>query len=335
MDRPTLSARQVFSLARQSVMAFIDDDMLSKGASISFYTVTSMAPILLIVIAIAGLAFGNEAAQGAVTAQLSGLMGSQSAEILQTAVHSASDQFSGVLNTVLGLITLLVTASGVFGEMQSSLNIIWKTQPSGATVTRLVKARAASLGLVAALGFLLLVSLVISALLSAFGGYANAALPMGQLILSILSFVISYLLIAMMFAAIYKVLPDTRIEWRDVITGALITALLFVVGKTLIGMYLGSTAIASSYGAAGGLIILLLWIYYSAQTFLLGAEFTRAFALRHGSKNYNNVVENDLTRGSLAPANTVSLGGLVVAAGGILLALKLQRVWLRARSRRR
>src|ERR1019366_7013680 len=283
--RPMTSGRPLFrrswSLVKESVMSFIADDALSKGASIAFYTVTSIAPVLVIVIAIAGLAFGHDAAQGAITAQLSGLMGRQSAELLQTAIDSASGKSSGIIATALGLLALLVTASGVFGEMQSALNTIWKAQPRGGTVTRLLKARAASAGLVATLGFLLL---VISAVLTALGTYINSRLPFGQLILSVLNFVISFLLISVLFAAIYKILPDTRLEWRDVVVGAVATAFLFEIGKSLIGLYIGSSAVGSSYGAAGGLIVLLLWFYYSAQIFLLGAEFTKTYASRDGSK---------------------------------------------------
>jgi membrane protein len=219
------------------------------------------------------------------------MMGQQSAEILQTAIKSASGKSAGVIGSVLGILTLLITASGVFGEMQSALNAIWKTKSQGGTVTRLLRARAASFGLVTALGFLLLVSLVVSALLTAFGGYVNEFLPFGKFVLAALNFLISFSLITILFAAIYKVLPDTRIEWRDVIVGSIATALLFVIGKSLIGMYIGSTAIASSYGAAGGLVVLLLWIYYSAQVFLVGAEFTRVYALREGSKQNVGSVE--------------------------------------------
>jgi membrane protein len=273
-----------WKLLKDSVMAFIEDEALSKGAAISFYTVTSIAPILLIVIAIAGLAFGREAAQNAIMGQLSGLMGQQTAELLQTAVASASGKSSGILATIIGVVTLLVTASGVFGEMQTALNKIWKAKPEGTTVSRLIRARAASLGLVAALGFLLIVSLVISAGLTAFGNYLDASLPLGKYILMLLNLLVSYALISVLFAAIYKVLPDTPLEWRDVISGALITAALFTIGKSLIGWYIGSSAVASSYGAAGALIILLLWVYYSAQIFLLGAEFTKVYAARKGSK---------------------------------------------------
>jgi len=179
---------------------------------------------------------------------------------------------------------LIATASGVFGEMQSALNAIWKTKSHSTTISRLIQARAVSLGLVAAVGFLLIVSLAVSAGLTAFGNYLNSKLPIGTFVLPIINFIVSLFLLAVLFAAIYKVLPDRRLQWRDVIVGAVVTAVLFTIGKTLIGWYLGSGAIASSYGAAGGLIVLLLWVYYSVQIFLLGAEFTKVFANRHGSK---------------------------------------------------
>jgi membrane protein len=227
---------RIWRLLRDSVQAFIADDALSRGASISFYTITSIGPVLFIVVAIAGLAFGEDAARGAIASQLSELMGRASADLVQTALQSASGKSSGILASVVGATTLLITASGVFGEMQSALNAIWKAEPQGTTVSRLVRARAASLGLVAALGFLLLVSLVISAILSGLSSYISAVLPFGALILQILNFVISFALISVLFAAIYKVLPDAKLSWADVLVGAVVTALLFNVGKFLIGL---------------------------------------------------------------------------------------------------
>lgn len=278
-----------WALLKQTVVSFIDDEALSKGAAIAFYTVTSIAPVLLIVVAIAGLAFGRDAAQNAMTGQLSDLMGQQTADVLQSAIASAAGQSSGILATIIGVVTLIATASGMFGEMQSALNAIWKAKPQATTVSRLIRARAASLGLVATLGFLLIVSLAVSAGLTAFGNYLDAVLPIGKILITILNFVVSFALLAVLFAAIYKVLPDRRIEWRDVIVGAMATSILFTIGKSLIGWYLGSSAVASSYGAAGGLIVLLLWVYYSVQIFLLGAEFTKTFANRHGSKQRKRV----------------------------------------------
>ena len=275
---------RAWDLAKETVFAFIDDEALSRGAAIAFYTATSIAPLLLIVVAIAGLVFGREAALGAISDQLAGLMGRQTAELLETAVANASRPSSGVVATLLGIAALIATASGAFGEMQSALNHFWKAKPKGGTVSRLIRARAASLGLVATLGFLLVVSLAVSAGLTAFGERLNAMLPFGAALISAVNALISFALISVLFAAIYKVLPDRQLEWRDVLIGAAVTALLFVSGKSLIGWYIGSSAVASTYGAAGALIVLLLWVYYSAQIFLLGAEFTKVFAHRYGSK---------------------------------------------------
>ena len=185
---------------------------------------------------------------------------------------------------------LMATASGVFGEMQAALNTIWKTRSRETTLSRLIRARVTSLGLVAALGFLLVVSLVVSAGLTAFANYLDR-LPVGAFILSGVNFTVSWLLFTLLFGAIYKVLPDRTLHWKDVVVGALMTSLLFNIGKALIGWYIGSSAVASSYGAAGGLIVLLLWVYYSAQIFLFGAEFTKIYANSHGSKRRKPVAD--------------------------------------------
>ena len=296
----------MWKLLKSTVLAFIEDDALSRGAAMAFYAVTSLAPILLIVVAIAGLVYGRDAAQGAITSELGGMMGQQTADVLQTAVASASSKSSGILATIIGLVTVVITASGVFGEMQSALNVIWKAKPEGTTVSRLIRARAASLGLVAALGFMLIVSLVVSAVLTAFGNYLNSILPFGSVILSILNVIVSVALISALFAAIYKVLPDRDIEWRDVVVGAVVTAILFTIGKSLIGWYIGSSAVASTYGAAGALIVLLLWVYYSAQIFLLGAEFTKVYANRHGSTRNAPVPEVGAPRDHAAQRTPVA-----------------------------
>ena len=280
--------RKIWILLKSTVLSFIADDALSKGAAIAFYTVTSIAPILLIVVAIAGLAFGREAAQNGIVAQLTGLMGKESAQFFQSAIANAQNKSSGTLATILGVATVIVTASGVFGEMQSALNTIWKIDSSGTPISRLIRARAASLGLVVSLGFLMMVSLVVSAGLTALGDYLNAVLPFGKALLTILNGIVSFLLIAVLFAAIYKVLPDRPIQWRDVVVGSAVTSLLFTGGKSLIGWYIGSSAMTSTYGAAGALLVILLWVYYSAQIFLLGAEFTKTWS--------------DLRKGKLQPA---------------------------------
>ncbi|WP_363253869.1 YihY/virulence factor BrkB family protein [Mesorhizobium sp.] len=211
-------------------------------------------------------------------------MGPQSAELLTAVIETAAHRGSSTLATLIGLITLLVTASGVFGEMQQSLNEIWKVKPSGVSLSRLVRARAASLGLVAALGFMLLVSLAASTAISALSEVINQHLPFGELIVSAINTIVSFVLIALLFAAIYKVLPDRRLKWRDVGVGSIVTALLFTIGKSLIGWYIGTSAIGTSYGAAGALMVVLVWVYYSAQIFLFGAEITRAYSVRSGSR---------------------------------------------------
>jgi membrane protein len=273
-------------IIKESVFVFIDDEALTRGAAIAFYTVTSVGPVLFIVVAIAGLVFGEDAARGAISSELASLMGQQSADLLETAIKSAARSSSGFLPAAIGIITLVITASGVFTEMQQTLNVIWRAEPTGTTVSRLLRARAASLGLVAALGFLLLVSLVVSALLTFLSGVIDAYLPLGHLILQALTFLVSFGIVTLLFGAIYKILPDRRIEWHDVMIGAVVTALLFSIGKFLIGLYIGSSSMASSYGAAGSLIIVLLWVYYSAQIFLLGAEFTKAYAAHRGSHQH-------------------------------------------------
>ncbi len=329
-------------LVKATVAAFIADSALSHGAAIAYYTIFSIAPVLLIVIAIAGLVFGRDAAQGAIVAQMSGLMGQQSAEALQSMLKSASSTSSGTLGTIIGVVTLLVTASGVFGEMQTSLNAIWKAEPRSSTVSRLVRARIVSLGLIMVLGFLLMVSLALSAALAALGIYLQGVFPGMRILLQVANFAISFALISMLFAAIYKFLPDARIEWRDVTTGAAVTALLFTIGKTLIGLYIGSSKVASSYGAAGALVVILLWIYYSAQIFLLGAEFTKCYAHSHGSKTLgqaapraDEAVSFPYPAASHAPsregaaARSTEPGFLLTILSGLIMYLTFAREWRR------
>ena len=278
--------KTTWRLLRESVLAFIDDGVLSRGAAISYYTVTSLAPILIIVISIAGIFFGQEAARGALQGELGNLMGHDGAQVLQDILKHAASPKTGTIAGIIGLITLLITASGVFGEIQSALNAIWRADPKGTTLSRLVRARVASLGLVATLGFLLIVSLVASTAITALSGRVNAVLPFASLLLHLVSIVLSILLISLMFAAIYKALPDRDLRWRDVGVGSLVTAVLFTIGKFAIGLYLGSSTMGSSYGAAGGLIIMFVWVYYTAQIFLLGAEFTKAYASNFGSMRH-------------------------------------------------
>jgi membrane protein len=279
-----ISAGQIWTVLKTAVVGFFNDNALSRAAAMAFYAATSLAPILLIVIAIAGFAVGRNAAEVAVSAQLTGLLGPQGADLLQAIIQGAASSSNGILAATFALVTLLVTASGVFGEMQSSLNQIWKVEPVSTNMSALVRARAASLGLVGALGFLLLASLLVSAALSGLTDYIDAHLPLGTWILSAINTIISLMLIALLFGAIYKILPDRSLAWRDVRFGAVVTAILFTIGKSLIGWYLGTSAVASSYGAAGSLIVLLLWVFYSSAIFLFGAEVTRAYATTLGTR---------------------------------------------------
>lgn len=281
-------ATGAWELAKDTVKGFIADEALSHGASIAYYTLFAVAPVLLIIIAIAGLVFGRDAAEAAIVAQLSGLMGESTAKALEEIVHKVGDREGGVWATAVGIGALILTATGVFGEVQSALNVVWKAKDSKtkerqSTLSRLARARAASLGLVVTSGFLITVSLATSAALEALSGYLRGVFPGAEIVLTVVDFVISTALIGFMFAAIYKVLPDKPVAWRDVAIGALVTALLFEVGKYLIALYIGKSDVAATYGAAGALVVLLLWIYYTAQIFLLGAEFTRAYARRYGS----------------------------------------------------
>jgi membrane protein len=270
--------KTLWLVTKQSAEAFIEDGALSRGAAIAFYAVTSIGPVLLIVVAVAGLFFGEDAARGALMTKLNQAMGPQSAGFLQLAIGKASNHSSGILATLIGVVSLIITASGVFGEMQTALNAIWRASPEGSTVERLIKSRLTSLTLVVSLGFLLLVSLVIGAAIAAVGQALNNIMPFTEVLLHLLNFTISLVFLVAIFAAIYKILPDRHLEWRDTIIGAFVTALLITIGKMAIGIYIGTSGIASSYGAAGSVLASLLWVYYSAQIFLFGAEFTRAYA---------------------------------------------------------
>jgi membrane protein len=271
-------------MLREGFEAFIDDEAFTRGAAIAFYAVTALAPILFITVAVAGLVFGEDAARGAVAYQLHRLMSEQSAEILQIAVRHASSFSNNILANLFGVATLLFTASGVFGEVEAALNHIWGTETRRPLLTRLLHGRIASLALVLSLGFLFLLSMIVTAGIAALHNIIDRHVFLGHVLFTTLNFAVSFAFISFLFAAIYKVLPEKDLQWRDVIFGAMLTSFLFEVGQLLLGVYLGSSAVASPYGAAGGLIVLLLWVYYSAQVFLLGAEFTKVYARHYGSQ---------------------------------------------------
>ena len=276
--------RHTYGIMKTTALRYSNDNCLSSGAAIAYYTTFSLAPVLLIVIAVAGLIFGEDAARGAVVDQISGLMGQQGADAIQAMLQGAANKKSGIIATVVGIVTLVVSATGVFTEMLYVLNRIWEAKPASGAVSQLVRARLQSLGLVITLGFLLMVSLVVSATLAALGSWLSARLPGTSYLLYVLSFFVSLGLTSLLFGLIYKVLPDANIAWRDVAVGAVVTALLFAVGRNLISLYVAHSTIGSSYGAAGAFALILVWIYYSSQIFLFGAEFTRVWSDRHGTR---------------------------------------------------
>jgi membrane protein len=228
-----LSASTAWVLIKDTVEKFIADNALSRGASIAYYTLFAIAPVLLIIVAVAGLAFGQDAAEGTIVGQLGGLMGDTTAKAIEEMVKSAGNRSAGIVATIVGVGALVLTATGVFGEVQASMNAIWKTKPRSSTLSRLVRARLASLGLVLTSGFLLTVSLAASAALEGLSNYIRGLFPGAELTLQISDFIFSTALISSMFAAIYKILPDKPIGWHDVAIGALVTTLLFDVGKSL------------------------------------------------------------------------------------------------------
>ncbi|SFM13366.1 membrane protein [Bradyrhizobium sp. NFR13] len=268
----------VWRVLKSAVRGYIANESLTRGAAISFYAVTSLTPVLLIVVSVAGIAFGNDVVREGLIGEIGGVLGQESGQLVKSMLAKSSDPKTGTSATVFGIVMLLVTASGVFGEMQSALNATWQAEAPDEPFFSLIRSRATSLGLVGALGFLLMVSLAVSTALSGLADYLGGRNVLAPIILSIINTVVSVGLFTALFAAIYKVLPDTPIAWRDVRTGALLTALMFTTGKSLIGWYLGTTATSSGSGAAGALLVILLWTYYSAQIFLFGSEVTKAIA---------------------------------------------------------
>jgi membrane protein len=268
---------RLWRILKAAFSGFLANDALSRGAAIAFYAATSLAPVLLIVVAIAGLAFGQDAARTAISDELGQLLGPAGGDFIKSILERSSDPASGTLATIVGVLTVVITASGVFGEMHTALNATFKAKPIDEPISALIRTRAASLGLVAALGFMLVVSLAASAGLSALGLVFQGWFG-GKILLALLNTAVSLSIFTVLFTAIYKVLPDTAIPWRELVLGAFVTAVLFTVGKSLIGIYLGRAAPSSPYGAAGALIVLMFWTYYSAQIFLFGAELTKAIA---------------------------------------------------------
>jgi len=281
-----LNVKVCWDLVKQVVNSWLDDYVPSMGAALAYYTMFSLAPLMLIVISVAGLVFGEEAARGEIQAQLTSLMGAQGAKAVQDLLTSVPKRGEGEAATVLGVLLLFVGATTVFGELQDALDRIWRVDARGSTSAwlTLVRARLLSFGMILAIGFLLMVSLLGSATLAAMGrrwepvfggwyGLAAAASEFGGFVLA-----------AVLFALIYKLMPRVQVQWEDVWIGALFTALLFTLGKVLIGLYVARSDVVSAFGAAGSLVVVLLWVYYSAQIFLIGATFTWVYANAFGSR---------------------------------------------------
>jgi membrane protein len=273
-------------ILRRSVAGWWNDNVPRLGASLAYYTLFALAPILVVAIAIGGLVFGPEAIRGEIVGQIQGLIGREGAEAVQAMLEGASRPGSSIAATVAGIITFFLGATGAFLELQTALNAIWHVEPKsdGSYWRVLVMQRVISFGLVVALGFLLLTSLLVSAALAAIHRYMGNAFPGVVVLWEALNVIVSLTVITLLFALIYKVLPDVKLSWRDVWIGALVTAGLFSIGRLVIGLYLGTASIASTYGAAGSVVVILIWVYYSAQIILLGAEFTRAYVDEFGGR---------------------------------------------------
>jgi membrane protein len=290
--RPRQARREVrpihvlSGVLKDTITEWVKHNASSLGAALSFYTLFSIAPILVISMAVAGSIFGPHVAEDRVLEQMRGLLGEAGAAAVQSLLSSAHQSGLKGIAAAIGVVTLLVGATSVFGELQNTLDYIWKSpQKDGVVWWRILRSRILSVGLILGVGFLLMVSLIVSAALAALGAWFGSFMLQWRVILPILDLVLSLGLTTVLFAMIYKYVPRENIAWGDVWIGGLVTACLFSAGKLLIGLYLGRSSLSSAYGAAGSIMVLLLWIYYSAQIFLLGAEFTHVFAYALGSRS--------------------------------------------------
>lgn len=275
--------RKYLEVTKQTFKEFVEDKAPRLGAALAYYTIFSIGPLLLIAISMAGIFLGREAAQGRVSDELGKVFGPQMSEALETMIQAAAEPRSGIIATIIGVVMLLVGASGLFAQLKDALNTIWNVESKKAEgIKGFIKERFLSMAMVLGVGFLLLVTLVLDALISAMGSYAQSFVG-GEPLMHAIQLVVSIALTTVLFAAIFRVLPDLEIAWSDVWVGAFVTAVLFVAGKFALGLYLGKAAFGSSYGAAGSLVVLLVWVYWSAQILFLGAEFTQVYARRFGS----------------------------------------------------
>lgn len=275
--------KKYLDLFKQTFREFNEDKAPRLGAALAYYTIFSIGPLLLIAVAMAGMLLGEEAAQGKISAELGRVFGSTTAKSVEQMIEAAAKPKSGTLATIVGVITLFLGASGVFGQLKDALNTIWNVEPKkGGGIMGFIQGRFLSLAMVLGIGFLLLVTLIFDAVISAMGDYLGRYVG-GEPVLHSIELVVSFALVTLLFACIFRFLPDLRIAWHDVWFGAIFTSLLFVLGKWGLGVYLGKAAVGSAYGAAGSLVILLVWVYWSAQILFLGAEFTQVYARTYGS----------------------------------------------------
>jgi membrane protein len=279
-----VTLKSIWGLIRQTASDWADTNPSHLAAALAFYAMLSMAPLLVISMAIAGFVFGRQSASGHIVLQLQNLAGPAATEAIQTVLEHSTHGYSGIAATVTGALVLLFGASSVFGELRDSLNTVWGVKTPGTGWRGIVRYRFFAFSLVLATGFLLLVSLMASAVLQTAGKYFTSLLPVPESLLEGANFLVSLVGITILFGLLYKFVPDVKITWYDVWIGAAVTSLLFTIGKFLIGLYLGRAAVGSPYGAAGSLVVFMAWLNYSAQIFYLGAEFTRIFSERHGSR---------------------------------------------------
>jgi membrane protein len=283
MARP--SGREWFSLLKDAFKKWLDDKASRLAAALAYYAVLSLAPLLILLVAAVGLVYSSEEARAEIAVQAQEALGERGSEAIVDMLNSAATPGAGIIATIIGVITLLLGATGVFGQLQAALNQIWGVESEkGGGVMGVIRTRVLSFGMLLGIGFLLLVSLVLSAAVGTAVNFFAENLPVPSFVLSLADFVVSFLVITLLFALIYRVLPDADVAWSDVWTGALFTAFLFVVGKLALGFYLSNSAVGSAYGAAGSLVVILVWVYYSSQILLYGAEFTQVYADRYGSR---------------------------------------------------
>ena len=285
-ERPPVTLKQIWALIKAAAESWVDDYAPSMGAALSYYTLFSIAPLLLIVISIAGLVFGEEAARGEIFGQLNSFMGSEAAAAVQGLLVSVNKPTEGKIGTVIGVLLVLIGATTVFGELQDAMDRIWRAPARHQTngLWALLRARLLSFGMILSIGFLLMVSLVMEAMLSAFSRWWSPFFGGWDTVAQAINLLASFSLTMLAFAMIYKIMPRVKIDWRDVWIGAGVTAFLFTVGKFLIGLYIGKSGVVSGFGAASSIVIVLIWVYYSAQIFLVGAEFTWVYAHIFGSR---------------------------------------------------